>query len=233
MPKGHKRTKGIPELHDELKARVTLALTPTAVQGLDSLAEKLEVSRSELVEQIGRGEIQLCRKRTLDSVNPTVQRLLEKAIRKLREPTKVTTMTPSLNMALFSDRDKLPNAPGCYIITDLIAEYYGSTLDLRRAVTNEDLINSLTYNFPENLDEDCFILWMVCQRYDALPYIRKQLQSFFFNLQNDIWLEQLSMNIAKQSTSEPFDEISLEPKVTLIDLTGIFDMAMQQRSQDD
>jgi hypothetical protein len=33
---------------------VTLSLTPTAVDGLDELAKLLNVSRSELVERIGR-----------------------------------------------------------------------------------------------------------------------------------------------------------------------------------
>lgn len=59
MAKGRKRTKGIPEIHDELKTRVTLSLTPKAVEGLDSLAKELLMSRSELVERIGRGIIPL------------------------------------------------------------------------------------------------------------------------------------------------------------------------------
>lgn len=57
MPKGHKRVKGIPELHDELKKRVSIALTPTGIQGLDALAAQEKISRSELVERIGRGLI--------------------------------------------------------------------------------------------------------------------------------------------------------------------------------
>jgi metal-responsive CopG/Arc/MetJ family transcriptional regulator len=57
MPKGHKRVRGIPELHDELKKRVSIALTPRGIQGLDALAAQQKISRSELVERIGRGLI--------------------------------------------------------------------------------------------------------------------------------------------------------------------------------
>ncbi|NET55980.1 MAG: hypothetical protein F6K47_07360 [Symploca sp. SIO2E6] len=44
---------------DEQKTRVNLALTPTGVKGLDCLAKELDLSRSELVEQIGRGLLPL------------------------------------------------------------------------------------------------------------------------------------------------------------------------------
>jgi hypothetical protein len=57
MTKGRKRTKGVPDLHDELKTRVNLSLTPKAVEGLDTRATELLLSRSELVERIGRGLI--------------------------------------------------------------------------------------------------------------------------------------------------------------------------------
>ena len=55
MLTGHKRVKGVPELQDEVKKRVNMTLTPTATEGLDALAQQKGVSRSELVEQIGRG----------------------------------------------------------------------------------------------------------------------------------------------------------------------------------
>jgi len=52
--KGLKSLKGQGELYDETKAKWGLSLTPTAVRGLDELAEEFNVSRSELVERIGR-----------------------------------------------------------------------------------------------------------------------------------------------------------------------------------
>lgn len=60
MPrKGHRSTRGQPDLHNELKKRVNIALTPTGIDGLDTLASEFGVSRSELVEQIGRNLIAL------------------------------------------------------------------------------------------------------------------------------------------------------------------------------
>ncbi len=59
--KGQKSLKGQPELYDELKNRVAMSLTPTAVAGLDAVAKSMDLSRSELVEQIGRGLLSLSR----------------------------------------------------------------------------------------------------------------------------------------------------------------------------
>ncbi|WP_199320199.1 hypothetical protein [Leptolyngbya sp. FACHB-261] len=52
--RGLKSVRGRPELYDELKQKVTLSLTRTATQGLDELAAKYGISRSEFVERIGR-----------------------------------------------------------------------------------------------------------------------------------------------------------------------------------
>lgn len=41
--------------YDELKTRITITVTPTAVKGIDAIANFLKISRSELFEQIGRG----------------------------------------------------------------------------------------------------------------------------------------------------------------------------------
>jgi hypothetical protein len=41
--------------YNELKTRITVSITPTAVNGIDAIADSLQVSRSELMEQIGRG----------------------------------------------------------------------------------------------------------------------------------------------------------------------------------
>lgn len=52
--KGVKSRRGCPEIYDELKKPITVALTPTAVRGLDELSAAMQLSRSELVERIGR-----------------------------------------------------------------------------------------------------------------------------------------------------------------------------------
>ena len=66
--KGQKGQKNVPELYDEVKRIVNLAITPTGIEGLDAIASELGVSRSELVERIGRGLISL-------NLNPSVKEL--------------------------------------------------------------------------------------------------------------------------------------------------------------
>jgi metal-responsive CopG/Arc/MetJ family transcriptional regulator len=50
---------GGPPIWEEAKKRVNMTLTPKAVTGLDTLAGKWKLSRSELVERIGRGIIEI------------------------------------------------------------------------------------------------------------------------------------------------------------------------------
>jgi hypothetical protein len=45
------------DLYEELKERVNIAITPTAKNGLDKMADELGISRSELIERVGRGEL--------------------------------------------------------------------------------------------------------------------------------------------------------------------------------
>lgn len=59
---GQKGIQGQPEMYDEHKKRVNISLTPTAVERLDELAELMDVSRSELVEQVARGTMSLLTK---------------------------------------------------------------------------------------------------------------------------------------------------------------------------
>lgn len=60
--KGTKSTRGRPEIYSEVKTSVCLALTPTAIDNLDNFAKKLKLSRSEFVEQIARGLIEISQK---------------------------------------------------------------------------------------------------------------------------------------------------------------------------
>ena len=52
---GHKSSRGIPELYDEVKIRVNVSLTPKCVDVLDHLAALASHSRSEVIEQFIRG----------------------------------------------------------------------------------------------------------------------------------------------------------------------------------
>jgi hypothetical protein len=52
-----KKQRGQPELYDEVKKRVTIALTPTGDKRLSELASIFDLSKSEFVEQLARGVI--------------------------------------------------------------------------------------------------------------------------------------------------------------------------------
>ncbi len=59
MPvKGRKSTKGIGDLYESPKTRISLMVTEEALEALDKMASELGISRSELVERFGRGIIQ-------------------------------------------------------------------------------------------------------------------------------------------------------------------------------
>jgi len=47
--------RGQPEIYNELKKITSFSITPTAQLGLKQLSEQLNISRSELIERIGRG----------------------------------------------------------------------------------------------------------------------------------------------------------------------------------
>lgn len=54
------RKKGQPLTeYNEMKTRITVSITPTAVNGIDAIADSLNISRSELLERIGRGMLQV------------------------------------------------------------------------------------------------------------------------------------------------------------------------------
>lgn len=54
MPKGKKRLKGVPILHDEVKQTHGIKLTDTAWDEIGKAAIELGISRSELIERYGR-----------------------------------------------------------------------------------------------------------------------------------------------------------------------------------
>jgi hypothetical protein len=53
--------RGKPDIWDEVKRHVAVALTPTGVRGLDAVAAEMNLSRSELIERIGRGLFKVVR----------------------------------------------------------------------------------------------------------------------------------------------------------------------------
>ena len=53
--KGQKRVKNIPVLHDEIKERHQIVVTPTAWGKMKTQASRRGISISELIEEFGRG----------------------------------------------------------------------------------------------------------------------------------------------------------------------------------
>lgn len=208
MPKGRKRTKGVPELHDEIKARVTLALTPTAVKGLDSLAEKFRVSRSELVEQIGRRKIPLASHTDLGNVDPKVYDFIAKAIRDL-PPTD--SSSSSVKVISFKERHKVPGSPGAYILSNWRLPLPGTTTNLREEFLSEEFI-AVNKRFIENLEENSFIIWQSFQDIRVLEDTKlalKEVGDVYSNLKKEViaralqkTMEQINSKVADQETQD-------------------------------
>jgi hypothetical protein len=57
--KGLKSRRGQPEHYSEIKKCVSIGITKTALAGLDELSQERAISRSEMIERIGRGTIKL------------------------------------------------------------------------------------------------------------------------------------------------------------------------------
>jgi hypothetical protein len=53
--KGQKRLKNIPVLHEEVKTKRTVVLTPSAWENIKIVAKARGMSASELIEEFGRG----------------------------------------------------------------------------------------------------------------------------------------------------------------------------------
>ncbi len=51
---GQKRLKNVPLLHDEVKKRRQIVLTPKAWENIKTEAKRRELSASELIEEFGR-----------------------------------------------------------------------------------------------------------------------------------------------------------------------------------
>jgi hypothetical protein len=61
---GVKSMRGQPEIYDELKRVASFSITPTAQLGLERLSQQLNISRSELIERIGRGRLTIAELKT-------------------------------------------------------------------------------------------------------------------------------------------------------------------------
>ncbi len=158
MSKGKKTSKGYPELYDEVKKRVNLSLTPTAIAGLDRLAEELDLSRSELVEQIGRGLIPLAEQSSL---------------------SEEYIITPIKSLSI-TECDLLPETMGAFLVTNFDQfAYIGSSTNLKKRFADLSFLEQMEqFNTKVALDEsksEIEVLWIECDRYQVISKIEQQL----------------------------------------------------------
>lgn len=154
MPKGQKKSKGVPELHDEVKKRVNLSLTPTAIAGLDELAQEFDLSRSELVEQIGRGTIPLAEQKSL---------------------SEEFIISPIQSLPI-TECDRLPDKMGAFLATDFAQfAYVGSSTNLNQRFRDLSFLGKKDESKIE-------VLWIECDRFNVISKIEQQLLSKFHQL---------------------------------------------------
>ncbi len=154
MPKGQKKSKGVPELHDEVKKRVNLSLTPTAIAGLDKLAQEFNLSRSELVEQIGRGMIPLAEQRSL---------------------SEEFVFSPIQSLPL-TECDRLPEKMGAFLVTDFVKfAYVGSSTNIRKRFQDISFLDKKDKSTIE-------VLWIECDRHQVISRIEEELITQFHQL---------------------------------------------------
>lgn len=200
MPKGHKRTKGVPELHDELKTRINLSLTPTAVEGLDAIATELGISRSELVERIGRRKILLASQSDLGNVDPEVYAFIEQAVRDL---PLIDISRSAIKVVVFRERHKAPSSPGAYILSDWRLALPGTAQNLREKFLSEDFV-ATNQRFIENLENSSFILWQSFQDSRILEDEKLALQDV-----SDVY-QKLKKEVITRALQKAVEKMSLE-----------------------
>ena len=151
MAKGKKTSQGYPELYDEVKKRVNLTLTPTAIAGLDELAKELHLSRSELVEQIARGIIPLAEQKSL---------------------SEEFEFSPIKSLPL-EECDRLPEKMGAFLVTDYEQfAYVGSSTNLNQRFQKVEFLGKQDKSKIE-------VMWIECDRFNAIPKIEQILLDRF------------------------------------------------------
>jgi hypothetical protein len=173
MTHKHKRLRGVPELHDELKRRVNISLTPTGVEGLDVLAAEWRLSRSELIEQIGRGQIRIAAQQD-DAAESELP---------------VHFGMSALHSIQLKQCDNLPTCSGAYVVVDPQARIYGGyCFNLRSEFQKKLLLKSLKRFFQtldeqsrepvkdlEEFDENLYLFWIECRETRLLKRVNTML----------------------------------------------------------
>ncbi len=162
MSKGKKTSKGYPELYDEVKKRVNLSLTPTAIAGLDKLSQELNLSRSELVEQIGRGLIPIAEQKSL---------------------SEEFIISPIQSLPI-TECDRLPEAMGAFLVTNFAQfAYVGSSTNLKKRFEDLSFLKEKdkfkTEVVVDSSKSEIEVWWIECDRYQVISKIEQQLLAQF------------------------------------------------------
>ena len=165
MPKGQKKSKGVPELYDEVKKRVNLSLTPSAIAGLDKLSQELNLSRSELVEQIGRGSIPLAEQRSL---------------------SEEFIISPIQSLSI-TECDRLPETIGVFLVTNFSKfAYVGSSTNLKKRFEDlsflEETNKFQTTSAMDTSKQNIEVFWIECDRHQVISKIEQQLLAQFHHI---------------------------------------------------
>lgn len=131
-----------------------MSLTPTAIARLDKLAQEFNLSRSELVEQIGRGTIPLAEQRSL---------------------SEEFILSPIQSLPL-TECDLLPEKMGAFLATDFAEfAYVGSSTNLRNRFQDISFLDRKNKSKIE-------IWWIECDRHTSRSKIEGELLTQFHQL---------------------------------------------------
>lgn len=157
MSKAQEKNNKASEQEKEGKKRVNLTLTPTATACLDKQANKLHLSRSELVEQIARGLISMTNE---------------------DEKYKGFTFYKPQSI-LLEEKSKLPQAIGSFILTDLENfVHVGSTANLNSQFKDKKFIKQFE-TFIESKESNIRLIYLRCNSYNSTKKVEQELLSMF------------------------------------------------------
>jgi len=177
MHKGHKRIRGVPEMYDELKTRVNFSLTPSAIKGLNALAEQ-QLSRSELVERIGRGQLRIVDYASIAN-NKGFSRNSNGTEAATSEFVGELTMS-AIQSVSFSQRYNLPSCPGAYLVVNSVNRIYsGQDINLKKRFADDHFLERFKELFKNDDSEHLDLYWIECSDVKALSNAESLLVTTF------------------------------------------------------
>ncbi|WP_234710988.1 hypothetical protein [Nostoc punctiforme] len=179
------------------------------------MAAERGISKSELVERIARGQIPLKDHRN-HSIDPSVVALIEGVVRTL---PALDMTTSKLKFLPFDQRDKLPNSPGAYLITNWQYEYIDFTNNLKDRLMDENLLKSLLKLF-EHKEYELLLFWIECNDVRLINFLLKEISNVFRGIREDIISRSLSRELQKKEFSKKPEHISNDLYDYVKDIVG-------------